>query len=500
MPVTHALGDMVQFIRFLRGEIVLPPQVKLLTGMNEHFRPLPSAGDFADVDVALVEPNTPTEILYGDFLLQRNAVISHIIDPIRIAHPDPAIAKMAGNWFMQGLISGNEATRLDLGSKLAALVPPSPMADVARDVLLTARGERRDVEEGLRALQAVLHRPIGLLTYIYQYMPDGRPVSWPAGFRDDLLHAAGSMKLPIFEPWTLVERVGVKVALTDDLRHYRDAFMLPIGEAMVSFAGEVVRRAGKPRGSPMKDNDPRDDDVDGLFVERQDLNQTPTAMRLSPTRLADRINAELIKLHSGRLAQLGLDESGLFAHYAARIERGVLVGPIEKAALEVVSTWLPPYDGFGVLRAGLGELALLLAASGRRVTAFEPNLRRRAALQAGQAHFLEIGLIGQGMIDIFAVHAPDTAPRGRILGVGLDVVTVKDEAAARPLMMRLTAFEGLLVDLRQLFRLREDSEERSAAAATLTELGFTLRKDFSVGALVWMGKPTAAALTDAPSV
>ena len=53
MRENYSFSEMIQFVRMLRGEIVLPPEIKELAGMDARFEPLPGIGDFANVDVVL---------------------------------------------------------------------------------------------------------------------------------------------------------------------------------------------------------------------------------------------------------------------------------------------------------------------------------------------------------------------------------------------------------------------------------------------------------------
>ncbi len=83
---------------------------------------------------------------------------------------------------------------------------------------------------------------MAMVTYTYRYMPDGRPVTWPAGFREELLDAAAELELPVFEPWKLVQEHGVARAL-QDIGHYTAGFDVIMGEALVDFAARTTRRS-----------------------------------------------------------------------------------------------------------------------------------------------------------------------------------------------------------------------------------------------------------------
>src|SRR5262249_8928337 len=86
------------------------------------------------------------------------------------------------------------------------------------------------------------------------------------------------------------------------------------------------------------------------------------------------LNALLVTLHRSRLDSLGLEGSGLHSHYALLLERREIVAPRHVATVDLVLRVLPEFQTYHVLRAGLGEVAFLLSAFGRRTLAFDPFL------------------------------------------------------------------------------------------------------------------------------
>ncbi len=245
LPAPYSFAEIFQFIGLLREEITVPGPVKRLAGLAEDFAPYPSIGDFRNFDVVLLEPSTPIDIMYGEFALNWTAIFKDIIMPIRAAHPGPEVAKMTNHWLNVGLLGGDEAKRVQLAGQLNDLLPKdSPSAEVFSDVVLTARARQHDVAMGLRALHGMIDRPTGVLTFTFRFMPDGRPVSWPAGFQDEVVSVAAALAMPVLEPWrlieALIERHGVSAVLMPDLRHYADAFMPIIGRAIIDFALDVA--------------------------------------------------------------------------------------------------------------------------------------------------------------------------------------------------------------------------------------------------------------------
>jgi predicted RNA methylase len=223
----------------------------------------------------------------------------------------------------------------------------------------------------------------------------------------------------------------------------------------------------------------------GEFASALSGGATPQPAQL----LADRVDAALVGLHRERLASLGAEQSGLFHHYKVLVERGRLIGFRERGVVDLIERRLPAYQRYCVLRAGLGELALLLAASGRKVVACEPDEARVQAIEAGRAHLAALGLLVRDALEIHRGLGPPQGLERPSLGIGLGVLHVLDEAAAAPLTPPMALVDDLLIDLRLFLRLREDPAEREAVAGDLKALGFERRAEFPLrGELSWFQK------------
>lgn len=239
-PPAYTFGEMEQILRLYRGEIDIPPEIRALCGVKPNFEALPAGKTLAGVDVVLVEPTSPIDIKFRTYVINRACIFSQVTNPLKAAGRD--IARLANLWFNKGLIGMDEDFRRDAAEKLVAAIP-SDMAnrDMAAAVLLESRCEQKDVLTGLRRVRSMIDCPIGIITYVFQYMPDGRPLSWPAHFREDVESAATALGLPVFEPWRLVEKHGAGVALRKDLRHYSDSFIPTIADAIEDFVVSVAR-------------------------------------------------------------------------------------------------------------------------------------------------------------------------------------------------------------------------------------------------------------------
>jgi hypothetical protein len=237
MPI-HTFGEMFQIVEILRGEKTVPPELRHLCRMATELAPVPGASDFSDIDVALVEPASPIELTFRGIAINRTGIMHHVLRPIE--RQGSEAAKISARWLRQGLVGLNESVRAETGAKLLDYVQgQTEEAELARAVIRETHASRSDIAGGFRKMQELLGCPIGVAIYVFRYMPDGRPVSWPAGFREDVLAAARQLDLPIFEPTPLVLQYGVEAALTADSRHYREEFLPVIGDALVEFARSV---------------------------------------------------------------------------------------------------------------------------------------------------------------------------------------------------------------------------------------------------------------------
>jgi len=240
----HNFAEMFQIIDVLRGEKDVPPHYrKFLTRMTPQLAPVPNARDFCDIDVALLEPASPVEVNFRGYVLSRNCIYQHIVKPLHSVSKEAM--QCANSWFRVGLMDLNESVRADTAERMLGYIPTDIAigTELARAVVTEARPQRSDIERGFRRMQALLGRPIGVVTYTFRYMEDGRAISWPAGFKEEVVSVAESLGLPIFDPSPLVHEFGVSRALLADQGHYSEAFLPTIADALATFAESVVRSA-----------------------------------------------------------------------------------------------------------------------------------------------------------------------------------------------------------------------------------------------------------------
>jgi len=246
IKVVHSMAEMIQAVEFLKGRREIPPEIRFLTSVSPFLKPLPEGDDFRDLDLVLAEPGSPVDITFRGFATNRGRISDLVLKPIEDTVPEAR--KLTLKWVRLGLMEMNEEARQETSAKLLELVPDDGQAEFRRAVIAETRAAPSDVVQGLKKLQELTNRPIGVVVFVFRYMPDGRPVSWPAGSREGAIAAAKALDLPYFEPTALVQQHGVQNALEKDQRHYTENFLPVIGEAIVEFAQQVHARAKDAHG------------------------------------------------------------------------------------------------------------------------------------------------------------------------------------------------------------------------------------------------------------
>lgn len=167
-----------------------------------------------------------------------------------------------------------------------------------------------------------------------------------------------------------------------------------------------------------------------LKENQSQVSKNATAVATSPARIGPlhvaqlirKVDAALVELHGKRMAELGVDGSGLFSHYAELLRQGAILRADEIHAFKLVREAVPAYGAYAVLRAGLGELAFLINSAGLRVTACEPNAVRVEALKAGLGHLAASKMVDAKIFTIAPGFVPARVDVRPLLGVATDFV------------------------------------------------------------------------------
>ncbi|HUJ45783.1 MAG TPA: hypothetical protein VLV55_01520 [Rhizomicrobium sp.] len=247
-PVNSAntIGEMLQTLAILRGEITIPPELRALCRIPPTMAPVPPETGFSHLDAALVELSTPIEYVFRGFALNHNRVRTIIHTPIRNVGPEAA--KLLGKW-IYALREGKDEARERTSAELVNYVPENVAnRELVRAVVREMRSNRSDVVSGLERICDILGCPVGVILYFFRYMPDGRPVDWPPGFVNEVVEGARRLNLPTFDPTPTLLEFGVEKAFREDQEFHYVHPLLPImGEQMIRFAESICKRGAADR-------------------------------------------------------------------------------------------------------------------------------------------------------------------------------------------------------------------------------------------------------------
>ena len=205
-------------------------------------------------------------------------------------------------------------------------------------------------------------------------------------------------------------------------------------------------------------------------------------------RAADKINEGLLLLHRERVAAMGVDGSGLFQHYNQRLDFKDIAGRQVKDLAHLIVSVLPKFDRYDVLRAGLGELAFVLAALGLRTGAFDQNARRLEAIYAGLAKFGGEDPEWGRRLMVGRAAVPDVARQGRYLAIAHYFVGFTP-AHEDKILDQLACYSAVLIDPGTFLYARPSPEERDAAIQAMRSRGFTRIQEYPRLGVVYCGRP-----------
>jgi hypothetical protein len=467
----HNISETRQSLDYIEGALRIPDALAPYVIDLNH---MPDAGHLAralrqGIDLFVTEISDFKDITYRDIVFQQNFFVRRFIQPNGEALLPWFRALSRG-----GEVADDEVTAALDRLRAAGLEAGNEVEDILRRTSLV----RHDAEHIARTLSQMTLRTgrpwlvIGAIT-----VPDlpGALMRNRRALNEHLAEACRRLGLLFHDPTKLISDHGRECILDAN-----GANLYELAPDIYPFVGHEMLRLIRLAGGEAPPAS-----ASGAPISPR---ATVIPTNQDATRRADRINAALVALHRERLRRMGSTDSGLYAHYERLLEQEAIVGPRERAAMALLEAHTPDYPLYAVLRAGLGELAFLIAASGRRVHAFEPNPRRRAAIEAGIDHLQSIGLIEAGAVSVAAALSPTSAFTAPALGVALDASEVRDEAAAAPHMARMAQFSALLIDPRLFLRVRPTNEEEEGVLADLAGLGFNRRRDYFGDRLVLLSK------------
>ena len=212
-----------------------------------------------------------------------------------------------------------------------------------------------------------------------------------------------------------------------------------------------------------------------------------TVAHASGEPLESMINMLLVNCHRERLSRLGAVESGLYAHYTGLVEREVIVGPRHSEIARVVAEVMPRFARCHVLRAGLGEVAFLLAALGNATVACEPNRNRLAALRDGLSFLRGHGVAVASDFEVIDAVVPETRSADTLVIATQLVITLTLEKE-HEIISQLAEYGAILLDRVNFLRVRDTKEEQEMVLELLRGHGFSSIHRFPSSRLIYAAK------------
>jgi hypothetical protein len=250
----YTLDEAIQALDFYRGDRQVPKQLRKYCALNPDWEG--RAGDvelYGTSDVALVEINSLVRFGYGPYSLSRAEINDEILVPL--ANMSEELHLLGNDWYYGVINYKEEAVAASAGKLAAAISDEFPDAELARAIFREVRPRRRDFKElveGLALLKDSVGAPLGLVTYTYNYLPDGRAMPWPPNLVEQTVKAARQLDLPVFKPNEVVARYGVQRAVVGPGPHYTEEFYPVLADALFPFITEVIEhptRATKLAGN-----------------------------------------------------------------------------------------------------------------------------------------------------------------------------------------------------------------------------------------------------------
>ncbi len=247
-PFALSSGAAVQLHKFCTGEIAIPLNVRRLCYADpEHVPSEKQLKVLQRADLALVEMSTPLEMVYDGFILNSNRLKDRFLVALKDRFPE--LARPITLWRSAGMQKMNEPVRAEAAAALLKALPKDTEDDLfIRDLIEGTRVRETKtphIVADLAELRSRVAVPTGMIIHNFTYMPDGRPVSWPADFRDNCVAAAKELGMPVFDAAGMVAEYGAVAAMHVDMRHYSKPFTPIVADAMHRFMGTVIE-GGNP--------------------------------------------------------------------------------------------------------------------------------------------------------------------------------------------------------------------------------------------------------------
>lgn len=465
--VSYTLAEAHQMLCFSIGESEIPTHLLpfIFDDARNAFTPNGWPRDvIKDVDVFVVEASELRQVRYREFFFQIQVFMRNFVSKYGAALLPWYRAFSLGQPISEEIVS----------DALAGL--PSSVCREDRAVIESVLREVRLEEVSLGTTKQLIEKlkanAVDKWIFVSHFQVPGLSGTLMADrgkLQEIMRQATAECGVDFFDPTEIVARYGRQRMLANngaDIYHYNPDNQFVVAEALLKLVY-------------LKENEK------GHLPEKARITSPPKCRPLQTVSAA--LNALLVPFHRERLARLGIDDSGLHAHYALLLERGIVVGERDLEVANVVLRFLPQFEHYHVFRAGLGEIAFLLAAFGSPTVGFDPFSGRFSAMVEGWKYLQACGLIGNDF-DAKNEIVPETEENKSTLGVATQLLLTVSAAQREAILVRLESYDAILFDPSMLIDQRPDPREQEKLITRLRDAGFAYTRPFPQQRLMYCAK------------
>lgn len=229
----HSIGEAVQRLRWLKGEIEIPEKLAPLIFSRDRIPDVDPTRRDASLgsDVALIEVCSEKELLLGDVRLQMNYLNANLL---RSLGPRGSV------WWGE-LVHDGEPSRASIEAVLSSPeFLDAGFGEVEESILVETRCVKTDdarLEKALKQFRELWRKPFVIVTHVGLPLKSGRLLRDRLAFIERLRSIATRLAIPMFEPAPVITAVGRNRALQrngEDLDHYAPSFELMYGWYLVN--------------------------------------------------------------------------------------------------------------------------------------------------------------------------------------------------------------------------------------------------------------------------
>ena len=267
--------------------------------------------------------------------------------------------------------------------------------------------------------------------------------------------------------------------------HLRDLAELAGLEIEVITVNDVYERL--MRGAPVVKRDV-DHEIEPISVVTK-KKDTPLMKRLfkkfsagnniEVTPLSvDELDKSAVVTMSERIAALGETESGAYGFYKVRVDREQMITRYERELVDSVFDRDPQIAEIHDIGAGLGSIAIAVAAKGVRAVMLEYDRRRAAAANVIISNMEKTWPSMAGRLSVAQGSFPETVPkrhkkRGQFAAIATNVMGTLPSEIEDKMIAGLTQYDVVYIDVQRFCVSRKTEDEIDGLLARISAAGLT---------------------------